>query len=216
MIDLKDLSPAQRAELVSQIATEAGAAKQKRKADIAAYKGLVTSNIDSVFPYLLSQAKSLAMVKTDVYKMFETAFSLKAELHGVKEDGQNSHTFTNEDGTKKITLGVNVVDNYDDTADTGIAMINVYLDELSSSEDAAQAVKLCRSLLAKDKKGTLKSSRIMTLRKYAEESQNKKFIEGIEIIMDAYKPLPTKQYIKAEFKDEKGVWINVPLGMTEA
>ena len=71
-------------------------------------------------------------------------------------------------------------------------------------------------LLAKDQKGNLKASRIIQLRKIAEESGNDRFMEGVRIIEEAYRPAISKQYIRVEIKDANGMWKNIPLGMTEA
>jgi hypothetical protein len=49
----------------------------------------------------------------------------------------------------------------------------------------------------------------------AEESGNERFIEGVKIIEESYQPALTKQYIRAEYKDEKGQWRIVPLSVTE-
>lgn len=71
-------------------------------------------------------------------------------------------------------------------------------------------------LLAKDQKGTLKASRIIQLRKIAEDTGSERFLEGVRIIEEAYSPAISKTYVRAEYKDDKGVWISIPLGMTEA
>jgi len=71
-------------------------------------------------------------------------------------------------------------------------------------------------LLSKDKKGTLKPSRVLQLEQLGNQLGNEKFLEGVRIIKEAYKPLESKSYIRAEYKDETGSWVNVPLGMTEA
>lgn len=215
-MNLDDLSAEQRAELKAQLQAAEKADKEKRAAEVAAYKGLVSDVIGESFRKLETESRKLAEVKKEVYGMFETALKMKGELYGVKEKGQFSHTFTNEDSTLRITLGCNTLDEYDDTANAGIEMVNEYLDELAATPEAEQAVKICRSLLARDKKGTLKPSRIITLRKHAQESGNKKFIEGVDIIMDAYRPTASKQYIRADYKDEQGRWTALPLGITEA
>lgn len=215
-MNLNDLSVEQRAELKAQLQAAEKADKEKRAAEVAAYKGLVSDVIGESFRKLETESRKLAEVKKEVYGMFETALKMKGELYGVKEKGQFSHTFTNEDSTLRITLGCNTLDEYDDTANAGIEMVNEYLDELAATPEAEQAVKICRSLLARDKKGTLKPSRIITLRKHAQESGNKKFIEGVDIIMDAYRPTASKQYIRADYKDGQGRWTALPLGITEA
>jgi len=71
-------------------------------------------------------------------------------------------------------------------------------------------------LLSRDQTGNLKASRVMQLRKMADESGNELFIDGVRIIQEAYRPEVSKYYVRAEFKNEQGAWVNVPLGMTEA
>lgn len=214
-MDINQLTPKEKAELQAQLAAEAKVEAEKRAADINTYKELVSDTVIKCFPILQEQAQSLSSTKLQIYKMFESALLMKFDLYKVKDD-QQSHTFSDKDGHFRITLGTNMLDNYDDTADSGIEMVKDYLNRLGDTENAKQAIKICLSLLAKDKKGTLKASRIMTLRKHAIESGNPRFIEGVEVIMNAYKPVVSKQYIRAEYKDEKGGWVSVPLGLTEA
>ena len=214
-MDINQLTPKEKAELQAQLAAEAKVEAEKRAADINTYKELVSDTVIKCFPILQEQAQSLSSTKLQIYKMFESALLMKFDLYKVKDD-QQSHTFSDKDGHFRITLGTNMLDNYDDTADSGIEMVKDYLNRLGDTGNAKQAIKICLSLLAKDKKGTLKASRIMTLRKHAIESGNPRFIEGVEVIMNAYKPVVSKQYIRAEYKDEKGGWVSVPLGLTEA
>ena len=77
-------------------------------------------------------------------------------------------------------------------------------------------VSMVLKLLARDAKGTLKASRIVQLRKIAEESNNDRFMEGVRIIEEAYQPAISKQFVRAEMKNEDGMWVTIPLGMTEA
>ena len=72
-------------------------------------------------------------------------------------------------------------------------------------------------LLSKDAKGTLKASRIIQLRKMAEDSGAPEFIEGVKIIEESYQPIKSRTYLKAYVKNEQtGGWEQIPLGMTEA
>ena len=214
-INVSDLTPEQRRQMMEELKAEEKAAETRRKNEIEAYKSLVSQTVVDCFPRLQHVSETLAGEKRTIREAFAAVLQLKADLYGVKE-GQRSHQFMSDDGTLRIEIGFNCRDNYDDTADTGVAMVKEYLAELGDSDNARQAVKLALSLLAKDQKGTLKASRIMTLRKHAQESGSAKFIEGVEIIMDAYRPIETKTYVRAERKDENGAWKSVPLGMTEA
>lgn len=48
------------------------------------------------------------------------------------------------------------------------------------------------------------------------ESKDDKFKEGVQIIEEAYQPTMTRQFIRAEWKDEKGQWHIIPLSVTDA
>jgi hypothetical protein len=49
----------------------------------------------------------------------------------------------------------------------------------------------------------------------AEDSGNDRFMEGVKIIEESYQPTVTKKYIRAEYKNEKGAWVIIPLSMTD-
>ena len=71
-------------------------------------------------------------------------------------------------------------------------------------------------LLSRDAKGTLKASRIVQLRKVAEDTGDVRFMEGVRIIEESYQPEVSKKFIRAEVKDKNGMWKCVPFGMTES
>ncbi len=71
-------------------------------------------------------------------------------------------------------------------------------------------------LLSRDSKGTLKASRVMQLRRIAEDTGNERFIEGVKLIEESYQPAVSKLFIRAEKKNDNGAWVSLPLGMTEA
>ena len=71
-------------------------------------------------------------------------------------------------------------------------------------------------LLSKDQKGNLKASRVLQLRQIAEQINNDRFTEGVEIIMNSYAPIASKQFIRAFIKGEDGEWLPIPLSITDA
>lgn len=131
-------------------------------------------------------------------------------------DDQRSHTFTNSDGSKRITLGVYVTDGYRDTVEDGIAIVKEYIDSLAKDEETKALVRMVLRLLSRDAKGTIKASRIVQLRKVAEETGDSRFLEGVRIIEESYQPEVSKQFIRAEQRDHNGMWKSIPLGMTES
>ena len=192
------------------------AAKQMRED----YREMVDDAIESMMPGLRTMSECLTNHKKKVFEEFSAILEMKAEMFKMEkgEDLNNqSHTFTNSKGTMRIVLGNYVTDGYLDTADEGIAKVQNYIQSLASDEKSQALVKMVMKLLAKDAKGALKASRIIQLRRMAEESGSAEFIEGVKIIEEAYQPQTSRTYLKAYIKDEKtNAWVQLPLGMTEA
>lgn len=194
---------------------EKEAAAKRRKENREAYAQLVDEEIDAALPELKDLSQQIAAVKSTVYGNFAEVLKMKAEVMGLTQDGQKSHTFTNSKGDKRITLGVNTVDGYRDTVEDGITMVQQYIQSLAIDENSCALVKTVLRLLSRDQQGNIKASRVLQLRRMAEETGNDQFIEGVRIIEESYQPATTKQYIRAEYKDEKGIWRNVPLSVTD-
>ena len=192
-------------------------AEQKAKEQRELYSKMVDEEIENSIPELYSLSEQIKTTKETVYGNFKTILEMKQEIFASKiKDSQRSHTFTNSDGNKRITLGVYVTDGYRDTVEEGIDIVKEVISGFANSAETESLVKMVLKLLSRDAKGTLKASRIVQLRKIAEESGNERFIEGVKIIEEAYQPAVSKQYVRAEMKDEKGQWKVIPLGMTES
>ena len=192
----------------------AAAAEQKRRDDRAAYAELVDETIAACLPALQELSDTMKAGKADVFEKFAEVLKLKAEVIPNVRENQGSHTFTNSSATARIILGKNQLDDYRDTAEDGIAMVKEYISSLAKDEESQTLVDAIIRLLSKDQKGTLKASRVIQLRKMAEQSGNEKFIEGVRIIEEAYNPSFSSTYIRAEVKDEKGAWKAIPLSIT--
>lgn len=192
-------------------------AEQKAKEQRELYSKMGDEEIENSIPELSSLSEQIKTTKETVYGNFKTILEMKQEIFASKiKDSQRSHTFTNSEGNKRITLGVYVTDGYRDTVEEGIDIVKEVISGFANSAETESLVKMVLKLLSRDAKGTLKASRIVQLRKIAEESGNERFIEGVKIIEEAYQPAVSKQYVRAEIKDEKGQWKVIPLGMTES
>ena len=189
-------------------------AEAKRKADRDAYTALVDETIDAVMPRLMGMSDEIARRKTEAVEAFCGALEMKAELFGVKDD-QKSHTFTNSEGTKRITIGHYTLDNYRDTVDEGVAMVKGYIESLAKDDASRSLVKAILKLLSRDSMGNLKAQRVLQLRQLAEETKDDRFIEGVRIIQESYQPTRSKEYVRAAVRGENGGWKPVALSMTE-
>ena len=198
-----------------KMAQEKKRAEEKKKNDREAYAALVDDTIEAAIPVLKSISESITETKRNVMESFRTALEMKNELFKVKDD-QRSHTFTNSEGTMRIILGQYCLDGYADTVNEGIAMVKEYIESLAKDEESRSLVNAVLRLLSKDQSGNLKASRVIQLQKRADDSGNDRFIEGVRIIREAYTPVASKQFVRAEIKEENGGWKQIPLGMTEA
>ena len=203
-------------EEVKQAALAAKNAKEQAKRDREAYRDLVDETIERAIPSLECLSQGIKETKQSILDDFRNVIEMKADVLKLKKDGQRSDTFTNSAGDKRITVGVYVTDGYRDTVEDGIAIVKEYIEGLASDAKTQSLVKMVLRLLARDAKGTLKASRVVQLRKIAEESGNERFMEGVQIIEESYQPAISKQFIRAEVKNENGAWVCIPLGMTEA
>lgn len=188
------------------------AAERKRQRE--EYASMVDDEINTAIPQLRELSEAIRTVKDTVFGNFDAILKMKAEILGLTKDDQRSHTFTNSDSTLRITLGVNCIDGYRDTVEDGIAMVKAYIESLATDDKSKVLVSAVLRLLSRDGQGNLKASRVLQLRKMAEESGDDRFIEGVRIIEESYQPTVTKRYIRAEYKDSKGAWRYIPLDMT--
>ena len=202
-------------------------AKKEAEARINAlrdsYSAMAEAFISKTIKKLTPLSENIRKKKGEVLEEFSALQKLKAELLDI--DGKNmpkSHTFTNEAGDKRVTIGVYETDNYDDTVEEGIAIVKEYIESLAQDEKSAQLVKMVMSLLARSANGALKASRVVRLHKLADESGDPRFIEGVKIIEAAYRPAISRTYIRCEVREmdpESGVikdWTILPLGITES
>ena len=195
---------------------EKKARQQKRKENREMYAQIVDEQVALAIPELKSLSEQIKTVKETVFGNFKSVLDIKADVMSLtKEGGQHSHTFTTSDGSMRITLGSNTIDAYRDTVEDGIEMVRNYIESLAKDENSRTLVNAVMRLLARDQKGTLKASRVLQLRKMADDSGDETFQEGVRIIEESYQPAETKQYIRAEYKDEKG-WHIIPLSVTDA
>lgn len=154
----------------------------------------------------------MMLVKQEVFRDAELLIDMKDELFKTKVD-RRSNTFTTQDGLMTITLGNRVNEGWDDTVNAGIAKVKDYLASLAKDDDTAALVETVMGLLAKDRKGNLKASKVLELEKLAQKKQDEMFLDGIAIIRAAYRPEPSCQFIEVTLKNENGNDEKLPLSL---
>lgn len=218
-MNVAQLSPTERKALLKQLAAEQkkeAAAKQK---DVDAYKNLVTKTVAELFEPLKLVSIEITKAKQLVYNKTNALLAKKSKLYETSVNNQ-SHTFTNEDGTISITIGYRVVDGWDDTVTEGINKVKKYIQKITAGNKDTKQIQFLKEtvekLLSKDAAGNLKASRVLELKKVAEKINSKELQEGIEIIEKSFKPKRTKNFVSVMYKDKQGKQCALPLSMTDA
>ena len=211
-MDITKMTAAQRAELKAQLEAEERAEKQKREESIAAYKSSVDEFCRSKFSRLQALSEEMRRLKEEVFGDAETLNALKDELFRTKSD-RHSNQFTTSDGKITVALGYRTNDGWDDTVNVGVDKVKTFIKSLAKDEDSAALTEMVMNLLAKDRKGNLKASRVLQLREIARKSGYPQLIEATDIIQNAYRPVDTCQFISVSYKDDKGVKQTLPLSL---
>ena len=192
----------------------------EKKEQRRSYVQMIDDELASAIPELIKVSADIQTVKQQVLDNFRTVLDMKNEMFR-SENGidlaNKSHTFTNSAGTMRIVIGQYLTDGWDDTAELGVEKIKNYIESLATDEKSKALVSMVMKLLARDAKGTLNAQRILQLRSVAENAGVSEIIEGVKIIVEAYRPIPSKTYIRAFCRDDKSnAWLAIPLGMTES
>lgn len=190
-------------------------AKERAAHERQALRELSELTVDEQIARLKALNASLREVREGVYDAFKVVIETKSDLYQV-DSKQRSHTFRNGDSTARITVGFHVRDSWDDTVEEGIAKVRAYVSGLAKDDDTKQLVAMLLDLLSRDKQGNLQADKVLQLDKFAAESDSELFRDGVDIIKRAYRPERSKLFIRAEEKNDKGLWVNIPLNITEA
>ena len=189
-----------------------------RKALREEYLNMVDSEIAEAYNTLSGLSMEMTKVKQRVFDNFQTIIEMKTEQMGLgkgKEGEQYTHTFTNRDSSLRIRLGNYMLDTYRDTVEEGIRMVTDYIESLAKDEASSSLVSAVLRLLSRNKAGQIQASRVLQLRKLAEESGDDSFLEGVRLIEQSYNPQVSKSFVRLEEKDsETGEWKAIPLNIS--
>lgn len=212
-MDIKTLTPEQKAELKKQLAQEAAEEQAAVQQEREAYKSLVNETVPVVFKQLEQIRDMLIKAKQKAFADMQGLIDMKCDLFKVR-DNQQSHTFTTDDNSLSLKLGYRIVDGWDDTVGAGVSKVRDWIASLAKDEPSAMLVEMVTNLLKPDVKGNLKASRVLELTKHAEKVNAPELLDGVRIIREAYKPVRTCSFVEAIYRDEEGKEHSLPLSMS--
>lgn len=214
MNGLAKLSPEERAALLQEAKEQLKNEDATIKAERKKFKEIASNEVKEQVERMKVTVNQMKTTKIEIYNSLLTLVKSKAEVIETKEE-QNSHTFTTDDGTQRIMMGKRDISAWDGTESAGVAKVQEYLGTLAKDSRSAELVRMVQGMLKPDKKGMLDARRIIELSKVAEEGGNELFMDGINIILNAYKVVGSKMFLEAYEKDEQGGWQNINLNFSE-
>ena len=214
MSALEKLTAEERKALLAEAKEALKKEEATAKAERKQYKELASNEVVNHVTRLKETVEMMKATKVEIFNSLNALVQSKAEVFETQE-GQKSHTFTTLDGTQRIIMGVRDISQWDGTESAGISKIQEYLKSLAKDSKSAELVAMVQGMLKPDKKGMLDPRRILELSKIAEEGGNDLFMDGINIIMQAYKVVGSKMFLEAYEKDETGGWQNINLNFAE-
>lgn len=194
-------------------------AKARRQQEMETYKALVDEAVRDTVPEAQCIQENMVRQKQRIMERFAAVIAMKNQILAGKKalrDGRFTDTFTNSDGTARVTVGYRTIDNYDDTYTLGVELVEQYITGLATDEDSVRLADMVRMLLReRGATGQLKAQNVLRLDKIAQDSGSETFIDGMRIIREAYKPIQSKQFVKVEVKHhDTNQWINIEMNMT--
>ncbi|MFV0507464.1 MAG: DUF3164 family protein [Bacteroidales bacterium] len=210
-----ELTQQQKEAIYEEMKAKEAEQEQQKAQERKVYKEMVNDAVIGAFPLLEELSGELSSLKKRIYGEFRAILEMKHNLYKVKSD-TSRHNFMSKDGQIRVILGSHVTDGYDDTVNEGIQKVKDYLSSLATSAETKMLINAITKLISRDNAGNLKASKVLQLQQMADESGNSDFLDGVRIIRESYNPQVSKQFVRAEKKNELGEWVSVPLGMTEA
>lgn len=212
-MDISKFSKEERAAIKAQLEAEERAEEANLQRERQSYNDMRDEFVTRTFQSLKQLSNCMQEQKKIIFEESAELDTLQQRFFKVKMD-RKSRTLTHSDGHISIKVGNRLNDGWDDSVEIGIEKVREYLATLATDEKSARLVNAITSLLAKDQKGTLKANKVLELEKMANESQDATFLEGLRIIKEAYRPIPTCQFVEVKYKDENDVERSLPLSMS--
>lgn len=198
-IDLKNLTPAQRKELMRQNKEIEKQEKKEREENLGTFKELSAEFVNSNIDPLIHHHEITGALIEKLWNDYEAIRELKANVYGVKIKEQDSHTSTLEDGSASITVGWNVSIGFNGNESAGVEKIMDVIKDLSDENDDEKKKKLAKIaqtfLRPNAKTQMLNPAKIIELSKLSAEFNDERFDEGLKIIFDSQQRRQNSMYV---------------------
>ena len=211
---LNDLSAEDRQKVMAEAAELLKKQQANIKEERKQYKELASTEVDQLFVKMKAACEAMRVVKVELFNSLQALIASKKEVFDVNGD-QKTHTISTLDGTKRVTVGYRDVSDWDGTEGAGVEKVQAYVQALAKNDASGKTVKIINTLLKPDKAGKLDPRRIMELKKIAEEDGDSTLLDGVNIIMNAYRTVKSKSVMMVEERVAGDKWRNVEMDFSD-
>lgn len=196
-INLKDLTPEARKELLKQAKEIEKTEKKEREENLSTFKELSVDFVNDHIDPLIHHHEITGALIEKLWNDYKPLKQIKSQVYGVKINDQDSHTSTLEDGSASITIGWNVSIGFDGTESAGVEKIKEFIKSLSSEEENNKKLSAAVNTFLKPngKTGMLNPAKIIELSKLSAEFNDERFDDGLKIIFDAQQRRQNSMYV---------------------
>lgn len=145
--------------------------------------------------------EKIRVFKEEAYEEIQDYYKLLLQEYGVEQKRHKRGNLILEDfsGTKKVSISVSDLVNFDEKLAIAKEKIDEFLDEVT--KDASVEVQtLIKKAFEVDKKGNISVSRVLALKRY--DITHPLWKEAMDIIDDATQIVSTKSYIRFYEKED--------------
>lgn len=214
-ITLDQLSLKERDALMKQAADAVAKMTANSRNERKKFKEIVSEEVNMLFGVMHQHVEDMRRAKVDIYNSLQALIASKLEVYNMEASEQKTHTFSNEEGSRRITIGYRDISDWDGTETAGIEKVKQYIASLAADSVKGRSINYLQTLLKPDRGGKLDPRRIMELQKQAEELNDTEMLDGVTIIMAAYRLVKTAPTLLVEERTDAGKWRNIELNFSD-
>jgi len=185
-MNIKNLTEAERKQLMDQLAAEQRAERKVQNKKRAAYEKNRESRIQKAIKGVVKIEKMMSDFKEELAIMMEAQHSELDEFGLVPAKSKGGFSIISKDGNFKITRSRDTDPKWDETAHKGVELIQEFLMEEGAASAKPGIFNLLMGLISKNEAGELEYSKVMQFIKHESEFDGEKWREGLRLIKEGY------------------------------
>ena len=201
-VNLKELSPKDRKELMDQLAKEQKAEKAAQSKQRKEYDRNREKRIQKCIRGVDKIEKLMQVFKEEVSEMMSLQHDELDEFGLIPTKSKGGFSIVSNDGNYKITRSRDTDPKWDEIAHKGVELVQQFLVEEGAESAKPGIFNLLMGLIAKNEAGELEYSKVMQFIKHESEFDNPKWKEGLRLIKEGYS-IEFKKFGYQFFKKDK-------------